>query len=120
MPDEGYGVLVGTLTADERDRPDNQGRWYRVLLSIDVAGARYKAAVDVDSHQSATGVQGKVVPPRNATCAHPGRRGPHLDNRRTWAIPGTWAGPMLSASALGTPPLGVRSRHATAGRPLSA
>lgn len=63
MPlDNGYGVLVGTLTAHERDRPDNQGRWYHVMLTIDVAGARYKAAVDVDSHQSATGVQWKVVP----------------------------------------------------------
>ena len=63
MPlDDGYGVLVGTLVAHERDRPDNQGRWYHVMLTIDVAGARYKAAVDVDSHQSATGVQWKVVP----------------------------------------------------------
>ncbi len=63
MPlEHGYGVLVGTLIAHERDRPDNQGRWYHVMLTIDVAGARYKAAVDVDSHQSATGVQWKVVP----------------------------------------------------------
>lgn len=63
MPlDDGYGVLVGTLVAHERDRPDNQGRWYHVMLSIDVDGAQYRAAVDVDSHQSATGVQWKVVP----------------------------------------------------------
>ncbi|MBK8447572.1 MAG: DUF2278 family protein [Micropruina sp.] len=63
MPlEHGYGVLVGTLVAHERDRPDNQGSWYHVMLTIDVAGATYKAAVDVDSHQSATGVQWKVVP----------------------------------------------------------
>ena len=58
----GYGVLIGTLFAHERDRPDNQGRWYHVMLTIDSAGGRYRAAVDVDSHQSATGVQWKVVP----------------------------------------------------------
>ncbi|HVK44702.1 MAG TPA: DUF2278 family protein [Micropruina sp.] len=63
MPlEHGYGVLNGTLLAHERDRPDNQGRWYHVKLTVDVAGATYSVAVDVDSHQSATGVQWKVVP----------------------------------------------------------
>lgn len=63
MPlEHGYGVLRGTLVGHERDRPDNQGRWYHVMLTIDVVGVTYKAAVDVDSHQSATGVQWKVVP----------------------------------------------------------
>lgn len=72
MPlEHGYGVLVGTLVAHERDRPDNQGRWYHVMLTIDVAGARYKAAVDVDSHQSATGVQWKVVPASAADLGAP-------------------------------------------------
>ncbi|MFT3834732.1 MAG: DUF2278 family protein [Micropruina sp.] len=70
MPlDHGYGVLVGTLVAHERDRPDNQGRWYHVMLTIDSADGRYRAAVDVDSHQSATGVQWKVVPATAADLA---------------------------------------------------
>ena len=57
---EGHDVVDRVaLVAHERDRPDNQGRWYHVMLTIDVAGARYRAAVDVDSHQSATGVQWK-------------------------------------------------------------
>lgn len=72
MPlDHGYGVLIGTLTGHERDRPDNQGRWYHVMLTIDVSGAVYKAAVDVDSHQSATGVQWKVVPASPADLGAP-------------------------------------------------
>lgn len=70
MPlENGYGVLVGTLVAHERDRPDNQGRWYHVMLTIDSADGRYRAAVDVDSHQSATGVQWKVVPASAADLA---------------------------------------------------
>ncbi len=57
----GYGVLVGTLDSFARDRPDDQGRWFHDNLTVTVAGNRYRAAVDVDSHQSATGVQWKVV-----------------------------------------------------------
>ena len=57
----GYGVLDGTLTGHFRDTPDNQGRWYHVHLDIDAAGLHYEAAVDVDSHAAATGVQWKVV-----------------------------------------------------------
>ena len=79
MPlDDGYGVLVGTLTAHERDRPDQQGRWYHVMLTLDVAGARYRAAVDVDSHQSATGVQWKVVPASAADLGQPASLPPGL------------------------------------------
>jgi len=57
----GYGVLVGTLTSHVRETPDNQGRWYHVHLHCAVAGSHYEAAIDVDSHQSTTGVQWKVV-----------------------------------------------------------
>ncbi|MFT4216563.1 MAG: DUF2278 family protein [Micropruina sp.] len=67
--EHGYGVLIGTLVAHERDRPDNQGRWYHVMLTIDSAGGRYRVAVDVDSHQSTTGVQWKVVPATAADLA---------------------------------------------------
>ena len=72
MPlENGYGALVGVLLAHERDRPDAQGRWYHVTLTIDVSGARYRAAVDVDSHQSATGVRWKVVPASAADLGPP-------------------------------------------------
>ena len=62
MPlDHGYGVLVGALAGHHRDQPDDQGRWYHVHLTIQAGGAAYEAAIDVDSKQSATGVQWKVV-----------------------------------------------------------
>ncbi len=66
MPlDHGYGVLQGTLTGHYRDTPDDQGRWYHVHLVIDVAGVDYEAAIDVDSKQSAVGVEWKVVAVRS-------------------------------------------------------
>ncbi|MGH9225257.1 MAG: DUF2278 family protein [Acidimicrobiales bacterium] len=61
MPLDRYGVLVGTLTAHFRDTPDDQGRWFHVNLRVRAEGADYRAAVDVDSHQSAVGVEWKVV-----------------------------------------------------------
>jgi hypothetical protein len=57
----GYGVLVGVLEGFERDRPDNQGRWFHDNLTISAGTSSYRAAVDVDSHQSATGVQWKLI-----------------------------------------------------------
>ena len=65
----GYGLLVGVLDSYERDRPDNQGMWFHDNLTISAAGATYRAAVDVDSHQSATGVQWKIL---DVTLADPG------------------------------------------------
>ena len=56
-----YGVLVGTLFSHTRDQPDTQGRWYHVNLQIDAPLGRYRCAVDVDSKQSAVGVQWKVL-----------------------------------------------------------
>ena len=61
MPLDRYGVLVGTLESHFRDTPDDQGRWFHVNLRIKAGGAQYKVAVDVDSKQSATGVEWKVV-----------------------------------------------------------
>jgi hypothetical protein len=57
MPLERYGVLVGTLQGHARDQPDTQGRWYHVNLRVDAPLGRYRCAVDVDSKQTATGVQ---------------------------------------------------------------
>lgn len=61
MLTDGYGVLVGTLTGHHRDNPDNFGRWYHVHLSVSALNHTYDAAIDVDSHQSNTGVEWKVV-----------------------------------------------------------
>lgn len=60
MPLEAYGVLAGTLHRHFRDQPDFQGRWFHVNLEVDAPAGRYRCAVDVDSKQSATGVQWKV------------------------------------------------------------
>ncbi|MFG2874692.1 DUF2278 family protein [Streptomyces sp. NPDC048337] len=60
MPLEDYGVLSGTLHRHFRDQPDSQGRWFHVNLEVDAPAGRYRCAVDVDSKQSATGVQWKV------------------------------------------------------------
>ena len=56
-----YGVLVGTLVSHHRDRPDAQGRWFHVNLVVTAGGQTYRCAVDVDSKQSAIGVEWKVV-----------------------------------------------------------
>jgi hypothetical protein len=61
MPLDHYGVLVGSLHRSYRDQPDTQGRWYHVNLEIDAPQGRYRCAVDVDSKQSAVGVQWKVL-----------------------------------------------------------
>uniref|UniRef100_A0AAU2K0L2 YukJ family protein n=1 Tax=Streptomyces sp. NBC_00049 TaxID=2903617 RepID=A0AAU2K0L2_9ACTN len=59
MPFDHYGVLAGTLHRHFRDTPDMQGAWFHVNLRVDAPDGRYKCAVDVDSHDSATGVQWK-------------------------------------------------------------
>jgi uncharacterized protein YukJ len=61
MPLASYGILVGTLVAHHRDTPDDQGRWFHVHLEVDAPAGRYRCAVDVDSKQSATGVQWRTL-----------------------------------------------------------
>ncbi len=56
-----YGVLVGTLVSHHRDPPDAQGRWFHVNLVIRAGEQTYRGAVDVDSKQSAIGVEWKTV-----------------------------------------------------------
>ena len=56
-----YGVLSGTLIRTVRDTPDSQGRWFHVSLFVNAAGVEYRCAVDVDSHQSNTGVEWRLV-----------------------------------------------------------
>jgi len=56
-----YGVLVGTLVSHHRDTPDEQGRWFHLNLVIRANEQTYRGAVDVDSKQSAIGVEWKTV-----------------------------------------------------------
>ena len=56
-----YGVLSGTLTRTVRDTPDSQGRWFHVSLFVNAAGVEFRCAVDIDSHQSNTGVEWRLV-----------------------------------------------------------
>ena len=56
-----YGVLVGTLVSHHRDPPDAQGRWFHVNLVVRASEQTYRCAVDVDSKQSAVGVEWKTV-----------------------------------------------------------
>lgn len=55
-------MLSGVLVSHHRDTPDSQGRWFHVNLLISAAGEQYRCAIDVDSHQSDTGVEWRVVP----------------------------------------------------------
>lgn len=61
MPLDSYGVLSGTVQSHFRDRPNAAGRWFHVNLKVDAPAGRYHCAIDVDSHQSTTGVQWKVL-----------------------------------------------------------
>ncbi|MBJ7331596.1 MAG: DUF2278 family protein [Solirubrobacteraceae bacterium] len=69
MPLDHYGVLAGTLTSHVRDTPDDQGRWYHVNLQLSAPLGSYRCAVDVDSKQSAVGVQWKVLKVASASFA---------------------------------------------------
>lgn len=62
MPLDRYGVLSGVLASHVRDTPDSQGRWFHVNLTVTAANGQYRCAIDVDSHQSNTGVEWRVVP----------------------------------------------------------
>jgi uncharacterized protein YukJ len=64
-----YGVLSGTLVSHVRDTPDSQGRWFHINLFVDAAGVQYRCAIDVDSHQSDSGVEWRVVPVNAADVA---------------------------------------------------
>ena len=58
MPlDHGYGVLLGTIENYYRDPPDNYGRYYHANLMVRAPQGLYHCAIDVDSHQSNSGVE---------------------------------------------------------------
>ena len=76
MPLDHYGVLAGTLTKHVRDTPDDQGRWYHVNLQVSAPAGSYRNAVDVDSKQSAVGVQWKVLVVRRSSILPAGGASP--------------------------------------------
>jgi hypothetical protein len=62
MPlNDGYGVLLGTISNYFRDPPDNFGKYYHGNLIIAAPTGSYRCAIDVDSKQSAIGVEWRVV-----------------------------------------------------------
>lgn len=61
MPlNHGYGVLLGTIGHYERDTPDNQGRYFHGMLSVDAPAGRYTCAIDVDSHQETIAIERRI------------------------------------------------------------
>jgi hypothetical protein len=63
MPlEHGYGVLIGTINNYLRDDPDKFGRYFHGNLEIQAPAGEYRWAIDVDSHQSNTGVEWRTVP----------------------------------------------------------
>jgi hypothetical protein len=71
MPFTQYGVLSGILTSHVRDDPDEFGRWWHVNLRVRSGAREFKVAVDVDSSNSATGVQWKTVRTTSAKLGWP-------------------------------------------------
>lgn len=70
MPlDHGYGVLHGTIEDYYRDPPDNFGRYYHGNVLVRAPAGQYHCAVDVDSKQSATGVEWRTVGLKSADLA---------------------------------------------------
>lgn len=59
---DGYGVLCGTIQNYYRDDPDDFGRYYHGNLEVQAPNGLYRCAIDVDSHQSNTGVEWRTVP----------------------------------------------------------
>jgi hypothetical protein len=58
---DGYGVLIGTIQDYFRDDPDNYGKYYHGHLRVSAPAGIYSCAIDVDSKQSAVGVEWRTV-----------------------------------------------------------
>jgi len=59
---DGYGAVLGTISAYYRDPPDNYGKYYHCHLGVATPNGTYECAVDVDSKSSAVGVEWRTVP----------------------------------------------------------
>lgn len=73
---DGYGALIGTINRYYPDNPDAFGKYYHANLWVDAPMGSYHCAVDVDSHQQATGVEWRVVPLEAAEVAGIAALGP--------------------------------------------
>jgi hypothetical protein len=56
-----YGVVIGQKMNVHRDDPDNFGKFYHVQLDVQTGNGSYHIAIDVDSHQSDTGVEWRII-----------------------------------------------------------
>lgn len=61
MPLTQYGVLVGEKTNYYRDQPDNYGRYYHGNVEVTANGTIYRCAIDVDSKNSNTGIDWRII-----------------------------------------------------------
>ncbi len=62
MPlDNGYGFIRGTLTHFFPDTPEDQGEYFHINTRVDVNGSQYEGPIDVDSKNSAVGVEWRQV-----------------------------------------------------------
>jgi hypothetical protein len=58
---DGYGFLLGTINSYFRDPPDDFGKYYHGNLIVSGPAGNYRCAIDVDSKNSAIGVEWRVV-----------------------------------------------------------
>ncbi|NOQ28166.1 MAG: DUF2278 family protein [Bacteroidales bacterium] len=62
MPlNDGYGVVLGTVDSYYRDDPDNFGKYYHEHIIVQTNNGNYQCAIDVDSKNSAVGVEWRTV-----------------------------------------------------------
>lgn len=59
---DGYGVVIGTVDNYYRDPLNDYGQYYHGNLIVRAPVGTYHCAIDVDSKQSATGVEWRLVP----------------------------------------------------------
>jgi hypothetical protein len=62
MPLKNYGVLVGELTSFIRDNSQNKGKYYHEIVTINVNGTPFTAAIDVDSKQPVSDIPDPNAP----------------------------------------------------------
>ena len=98
MPFTQYGVLSGTLVSHQRDDPDEFGRWWHVNLEVRSGAREYRIAVDVDSKNSAVGVQWKTIRTTGARLGWPSPPPPGFS--RLVSGPGTGAIDVIRHPAL--------------------
>jgi hypothetical protein len=61
---DGYGVLLGKLTAYHRDDPNDFGRYMHGILTVTTPGGDYTCAVDVDTRSGQIPIDWRIQPLR--------------------------------------------------------